>query len=247
MCNDIGDQVSAGKDVNAEFNGGEVEVCGKPTFEREVSYLWSLARVSGFKIPTVYANAGGSDLKTKVGKVVDLDTAVVQVAGEWGAIKNVTYEWTFKEVPADSSLTSDNIEFNRGMAINVGAARFEPDAPGNYDLLLVAKNGEAAAYDSMRVAVAAGDEDDDFTGAVDVISTSDVVVEDALRMKQESVSSDNRKQEVSTNSAVAMTVGSLLGVVALVAAVIFKKQRTESQGGFPTMMPSFDATEGASL
>ena len=43
--------------------------------------------------------------------MVDLNTAVVQVAGEWEAIKNVTYEWSFKSVPDGSKLNDEHIEF----------------------------------------------------------------------------------------------------------------------------------------
>jgi hypothetical protein len=102
----------------------------------------------------VYANAGGSQFIVKAGKDVDLNTAVVQVSGGgYNAIKNVTYEWTFDEVPTGSRLVSDSIEFRRGMAVNVESARFRPDVPGKYKLTLVAKNGEAAAYDTLTVAV----------------------------------------------------------------------------------------------
>jgi hypothetical protein len=242
VCNDIGDTVSAGKDVNAEFNGGEVEICGKPTFEREVSYLWSLARVSGFKIPTVYANAAGVDLKATTGNVVDLDTAVVQVAGEWSAISNVTYEWTFKETPAASNLNNEHIEFRRGMALNVGSARFVPDVVGSYELLLVAKNGEAAAYDTMIVAAGGGAAPAAAAPAVaapaaaataaaaapekDVVSTSDVVVTDALSARSETLNND----VVNTVDIGAM-VGAALGVVAVAfAAVLVSRRRKTTQG-----------------
>jgi hypothetical protein len=245
VCNDAGDEVSAGHDIEHAFNDGtDVEVCGNPTFDRQVSYLWSLTRVSGFRIPIVYANAGGMSLTSKAGHDIDLNTAVVQVSGEgYDAIKNVTYEWTFGDIPAGSKLVNDNIEFRRGMAVNVGSARFRPDAPGAYELTLVAKNGEAAAYDTLSVTVS-GDavpmSTDEAVAIENHISVGDVSVADALSAREEATTSIRHKGDT-----VGVVVGGAVGVVVVAVAAVLLKMRRGAEGGTPTAQ--FEPSTQASL
>ena len=116
------------------------------------------------------------------------------------------------------------VQFIRGLAIIVGSARFEPDAAGDYDLLLVAKNGEAAAYDTMTVS--AGGEGSVPEPAA-VVSTSDVVVTDALKANDEEVVVTRTKGM--SGASLGAIAGAALGVVAMaMAAVLVAKQRRRS-------------------